>query len=254
MNKPSILFRYEPISLQSLRNLKGQIIHLGPPRNFNDPYDCAFSAMLGDLSDDDLARLLNGVKVDATDETLKSVLKENAKKSLAGLAEQFLDKRGVSCFTESNDNLLMWSHYAEGGRGMCLEFSTADPLFEKSHKVTYTDSIPTIRLGTILCDDDFDQVTEFFKTKSSHWRYEAEWRVIHQAAETNWVYKTSSLIGVYFGPSTPDDLIEMVCLILKGQNSSVRFYKGTRSETEFKVDFQEFSYISHLEALRAGQK
>lgn len=254
MDHPRSLFRYEPITLQSLRNLKGQVIHLGSPRNFNDPYDCAFGAALGDLSDNDLARLLNSVKVNAPDETLKSMFKENARKTLSELAEQFLDKRGVSCFTERNDNLLMWSHYADGGRGMCLEFSTSEPLFEKARKVTYADSIPTIGLGSLLCDEEYDRITDLYRTKSTHWQYEAEWRVIHEKAGTNWVYETKSLLGVYFGPNTPTDILEIVCLILRGQNDSVRLYKGTRSETDFKVEFRGINYISHLEALYAGLK
>jgi len=254
MNPPRSLFRYEPITLQSLRNLKDQVIHLGSPRRFNDPYDCAFGAALGDLTDGDLARLLDGVKVNATDETLKLMFKENARKTLSELTEKFLDNRGVSCFTESNENLLMWSHYADGGRGMCLEFSTQEALFEKAKKVTYADSIPVVNLGAILCDHEYERIADLYRTKSNHWQYEAEWRVIHETVGTNWVYEAKSLLGVYFGPNAPDDLLEIVCLILGGQNDSVRFYKGTRSETDFKVEFRQINYISHLEALRAGLK
>jgi Protein of unknown function (DUF2971) len=254
MERPNSLFRYESITLQSLRNLKGQVIHLGSPRNFNDPYDCAFGAILGDLTDEDLARLLDGVKVNATDETLKSMYRESVRKTLSGLTEQFLDRRGVSCFTESNDNLLMWAHYADGGRGMCLEFSTAEPLFEKARKVTYADSIPTVELGSLLCNEEYDLITDLFRTKSAHWKYEEEWRVVHEAAGTNWVYESTSLLGVYFGPNTPSDLLAIACLILKGQNDSVRLYKGARSEITFKVEFQEAKYVTRLEELRAGLK
>jgi hypothetical protein len=254
MNLPSRLFRYERITLQSLRNLKSQVIHLGSPRAFNDPYDCALGAVIGDLTDDDLAKILNGAKVNATDEALKALFKDSARKTLEEVANGFLDKRGVSCFTENNDNLLMWSHYADGGRGICLEFSTTEPLFEKAKKVTYSDSIPTLGLGPLLCDKQYDKVIDLFRTKSSHWQYEDEWRVIHENAGTNWVYETKSLVGLYFGPNVSLDLLEIVCLILRGQNDSVRLYKGKRSETDFKVEFEQVNYISHLEALRSGLK
>jgi hypothetical protein len=46
--------------------------------------------------------------------------------------------------------------------------------------------------------------------------------------------------------------LEIVCLILRGQNETVKFYKGTRSTTEFKVLFKEFSYTSHIEAKKKG--
>jgi hypothetical protein len=252
MTSSSNLFRFEKITLQTLRNLKAQIIHLGSPRNFNDPYDCALGAILGELTDEDLARLLGGIKVDAEDATIKEMYKAQTRNTLTELAEKFLDKRGVSCFTESNDNLLMWSHYADGGRGMCLEFSKVENLFEKAKKVTYSDAIPKVSLGSLLVDEQYDQIVDLYRTKSSHWQYESEWRVIHETAGTNWIYETSSLVGLYFGPNVPTDLLEIVCLILAGQNPTVKLYRGKRSESEFKVEFEEFTYISHIDAVLSG--
>src|SRR5688500_14230662 len=128
MNITSTLYKYERVNLQTLRNLKNQVIYLGPPRNFNDPYDCALGAPLSDLTDQGLERLLQGRRVNATNETLKSMFKDGAAKTIRELTERFLNERGVACFTENPDNLLMWSHYADGGRGICLAFSTTEKL------------------------------------------------------------------------------------------------------------------------------
>lgn len=137
---------------------------------------------------------------------------------------------------------------------MCLEFSSSEQLFAKARKVTYSGSIPEVRLGSILCDQQYEQIVDLYRTKSSHWEYEAEWRVIHERAGTNWGYDTNSLTGIYFGPNVPSDLLDIVCLILGGQNEAIRFYKGRRSLSEFKVEFEEIRYVSHLHALRSGLK
>jgi hypothetical protein len=252
MDIPAILHRYEKINLQTLRNLKNQIIYLGPPRNFNDPYDCAIGALLSDLTDQGLQRLLEGRRVNAPNEVLKAMFKKGATKTIQEHTERFLNERGVACFTEKPDNLLMWSHYADGGRGMCLAFSTKEKLFEKARKVTYSGSIPSLNLESILSNEQDDSLIELYRTKSSHWSYEEEWRVIHEKAGTSWTYEASSLEAVYFGPNVPDDLLQIALLILMGQNATVRFYKSRRSESDFRMIFENFTYTPFLEAQAKG--
>lgn len=252
MMLPAILHRYEQINLQTLRNLKGNVIYLGAPRNFNDPYDCAIGAPLSELSDHGLQQILEGRRVDAPHEALKVMFREGAAQTLREHTEKFLNERGVACFTEKPDNLLMWSHYADGGRGMCLAFSTAEKLFEKAQKVVYSDQIPTLSLDALLCSKQYEAITQLYRTKSSHWAYEEEWRVIHEQAGTSWHYEAASLLAVYFGPNVPEDLMEIALLILTGQNETVRFYRGRRSEHEFRMLFDEITYMSHLQAKAKG--
>jgi hypothetical protein len=252
MNIPATLYRYEQVNLQTLRNLKNQTIYVGAPRNFNDPYDCAIGALLSDLTDQGLERLLKGQRVNAPDADLKDMVKNEAKKTVQEITERFLNERGVACFTESPDNLLMWSHYADGGRGMCLGFSTTEALFQKARKVTYSGSIPLIDLESIMFENQYDKIIELYRTKSSHWSYEREWRVIHEKAGTCYAYEAASLEAVYFGPNIPDDLLQIAILILMGQNSTVSFYRGKRSESEFRMLFDGFTYTPVVEAKLKG--
>lgn len=43
------------------------------------------------------------------------------------LVKKFLSKSFATCFSEHNDNKLMWSHYASGHKGICLEFEVKNP-------------------------------------------------------------------------------------------------------------------------------
>ena len=61
-----------------------------------------------------------------------------------------------------------------------------------------------------------------------------------------------ALKAVYFGPDISPEALEIVCLLLAGQNSTVRLFRGQRSTTEFKVDFASFTYTPYLEAKRLG--
>src|SRR5690606_32293035 len=95
-------------------------------------------------------------------------------------------------------------------------------------------------------------LTDLFCTKGESWAYEKEWRAIHTKAETQFCYEANALTGVLFGPDIDPQCLEIVCLILRGQNKAVKFWRGERSSSEFKVTFTEFQYISYLEAKDRG--
>lgn len=65
------------------------------------------------------------------------------------------------------------------------------------------------------------------------------------------VIKPEELTGVYFGPEISQAAMEIVCLILRGQNETVAFWEGTRSTSNFKVGFTRFDYLSYLHAKTA---
>lgn len=262
---PSRLYKYEGFTARSLQNLKSQILYFGSPLNFNDPYDCAIAPNFAPLSDEEVEAIRTAYLRDEampalprqqltsfSTEAARAMLLRAGTTAIDKAIADFLSTRGVTCFSECNDDLLMWSHYGGRYRGFCLEFDTAaDPLI-KIQKVRYAQKPPQLSLRSMLLDRDFDPALELFCTKSEAWAYEREWRAIHVEAGTEYVYPTNSLTGVYFGPDIEPQQLEIVCLILKGQNSGVRFWRGRRSSSEFRVLFEEFSYSSFLEARAQG--
>ena len=260
LNIPEKLFKYESFSIQSLLNLKNQTIYFSSPSGFNDPYDCALKAELNDPTTEELqalkklylskkwpAHVIEGLKAKPL-EKLKPILVRAARDAHEKVIETFIEHRGVSCFSEVNDELLMWAHYADKYQGFCLEFSTDTELFEKAKKVKYVDKMPSLNMFSIYENGQRQQILELFCTKSKAWKYEKEWRVIHHDADTKFTYPYDALTGVYFGPNMRDDVMEIICLVLQGQNPSVKFWKGNRSEATFRVEFQEVTYISDFDA------
>ena len=87
---------------------------------------------------------------------------------------------GILSFSETPDNLLMWSHYAEDHTGFVLMFDSSHdffkgetplPGFAKPEPVQYTSERPrtTVEEATM---------PEIFLTKGSDWKYEKEWRYL----------------------------------------------------------------------------
>jgi hypothetical protein len=267
MVPPPLLYKYEAFSSQSLANLKNQVIYFSSPGRFNDPYDCALFPSIAEPSDAEVERIRDYYL--AQPDVAEKTKSEFENTSTAGLRilflragqnaidseiKRFLSLRGVSCFSESPSNLLMWSHYSGHHKGFCLEFRTDSEPFQKLHPVRYSDQMPTFDLVPMLCDRNFDQVMDLFCTKSRDWQYEREWRAMHRDAGTAYHYPAEALSGVYFGPQASFTTLEIVALILAGQNHQVKLWRGTRSCSDFAVDFELVTYTSHLEAKRRGLK
>ena len=65
----------------------------------------------------------------------KKEVKIAAEKSFEERNKINLYERGVCCFSEKKDDILMWSHYADGHKGFCLEFIT--PKHNRDQEVIY---------------------------------------------------------------------------------------------------------------------
>lgn len=263
---PPYLYKYESLSTQSLQNLKNQVIYFGSPLNFNDPYDCALSPSIKNITDDDLKKLEVYLQSNSKREkwfknqygnnshtSLREMFLRVGKKLIDDKIRDFLKERGVSCFSERKDSLLMWSHYSNHCKGFCLEFSTSNEMFQKIRKVRYQDKIPEIDIVAMFCDEDYDTIiNNLYCTKATDWAYEQEWRVIHSEVGTEYGYPPSVLTGVYFGPDMEYAATEIIALILAGQNEHVKLWKGSRSKVSFSVEFQQITYTPYLEAKRKG--
>jgi hypothetical protein len=264
---PPRLFKYEPATLQSLRNLKTQTIYFGSPKDFNDPYDCALAPRVKPPNQEQIswfraqaARDLRLAPVGLAelaqmpDEQLRDLMLSKSTQVVAKSIQEFFETKGVTCFSETNESLLMWSHYASRGQGLCLEFDTAHPPFDQFRKVEYESDLPEIDLTKALIENKFDEVLRLYCTKSKYWEYEKEWRGIHQVAGTKFTYDSTCLKAVYFGTEAPDDLVEITCLILQGQNQDTRFFHSHRNDSKFGVRFEEFTYTSHIESKQQGKR
>lgn len=262
---PKVLYKYQSLEILTLKNIKAQILYFGSPLGFNDPYDCAVLPSIRQPTDADVEEIkrhyLNEAStpdrarqtfLQSSSDALRKIFLNAGREAMKVTVDAFLKNRGATCFSERNDDLLMWSHYGGRYTGVCLEFSTTLEPLHTAKKVSYRSDVPSVDLVKMLCHDNYDEALDLFYTKSTSWAYEQEWRCIHQVVGTAFTYEAKCLTGVYFGPDISEEMREIVCLILVGQNETVKLWRGTRSASEFKVVFEPFTYMSHLEAKRRG--
>lgn len=97
--------------------------------SFNDPFECRCEVQSGfPEKDENSSRLRDIIRAWGFEDL-------NFKAGLAGYDDlvlslkdlepsisHIIDSARISCFSRDADNLLMWSHYADGLRGFCIEF------------------------------------------------------------------------------------------------------------------------------------
>lgn len=265
MEIPKKLYKYVPFDEYSIKNLKKQSLYFASPSGFNDPYDCAFDVQLENITIDQI----NGFKEifiknstnpelaqqyfeQNKDEFIEEKLKHTIKDEIVKARDHYYTQIGITCFSESNSDLLMWSHYGGRYRGFCLEFDSTYAPFTKARKVIYSDIMPKFNPMRFLDDDLESQFMDLFCIKSKSWEYEKEWRVFHLESGTPFIYEEKALTGIYFGPDMENEFFEIIALILRGQNRYVKLYRGKRSTTIFKVEFEEITYTPYLESKERG--
>jgi len=111
--------------------------------------------------------------------------------------DAFNEVMGLLCFTKDWSSPLIWSHYADRHRGVCLGFDVRRTILAT---VEYEDD----RLREDLPDDpdpaalDPDLQARLARTKSHHWKYEQEVRVFLE------LDRALNEHGLYFRPFDND--------------------------------------------------
>ena len=265
MEIPKKLYKYESFNELSLRNLKKQSVYFASPRGFNDPYDCAITAEIASLTSEQIEdfkrHYLNNEQIPSevkddikkhSDQFISEKLKAVVFDSINLLRNNFMSNCGITCLSELNDDLLMWSHYGGKYKGFCLEFDSQYPPFTKSRRVKYSNEMPQIDPFPFILGEVDSQFMDLFCLKSESWQYEKEWRVFHMQAGTPFIYQEEALTGIYLGPDMAPECLEIIALIIKGQNENVKLFRGKRSTSAFKVEFEEINYTPHIVAKKLG--
>ncbi|MFC5496282.1 DUF2971 domain-containing protein [Caenimonas terrae] len=84
------------------------------------------------------------------------------------------EKYRVYCLGPTPSNTLMWSHYADDHKGICLEYSVDNDVFCCALECEYLEEFPMLRPYDVTEEEDL----RVLLAKSDVWRYENEFRLI----------------------------------------------------------------------------
>lgn len=146
-----------------------------------------------------------------------------------------LTKTGVYCVSERNDDILMWSHYADHHRGVCLEFASTAKEMNSAQRVIYAKDRPAI--DQFRNTNTQEKMEKALLTKSSHWSYEREWRIIHQVAGFGSLKLDSdTLTGLILGAAISPNSRSEILLALTESGLSIPIFQARPDDRHFKIN------------------
>jgi Protein of unknown function (DUF2971) len=124
-----LFYKYQPINEHLLENLKNNQLYFRDPREYNDPLDSVIDGYyegtnyewIKSPNVEDISEIEVSIKI--------CFLKRNGDKiryDIPKIGEHFrISYMPLTySFSEKRGNILMWSHYANGHKGVCLGFKS----------------------------------------------------------------------------------------------------------------------------------
>lgn len=213
-----MLYKYSGFSKYAVENIVNEGLSLSLIGTFNDCYDSTIS--FGDIKQRAVEEYEKDCRICEAAGCTPCLSLDDWYAHIVTEQEAY---RGFSndshccCFSESADSTLMWSHYANNNRGICVAYNfesiTGHPFYYSLFPVAYTD----------MPIDVYDFVHEYKGTysvelgvvasalnKAKCWEYEKEWRLlvlnerlVHGKVDTYLAFKNviapqSVILGQHF--------------------------------------------------------
>ncbi len=182
LNYPNFFYKYLPHNTRFFENHK---LRATQRESLNDPFEQspANEELISKLSPEEISAL--HIPLKNNQRYSKSLIQKLlATKKTEPINNDF--EHGTICFSETYDNLLMWSHYASEHQGFVIGLDPQHFLSQQRSKetpdglvirrVTYRESRPILQ-ATGFYDYLIRTPHTVLATKSTHWSYEQEWRI-----------------------------------------------------------------------------
>ena len=260
-SSPKKLYKYRPFNVFCLRLLTHGEISYSDPRLFNDPLDCdptlevdidrsamehlCYAILRRTQTEGNAKAEINNYRYLSTeygDFRTDSKVDDDLRRMLAQRIMNELNQefglRGVLSLSERWDSVLMWSHYADNHRGVCIEFDTSElphphlqPVnYRAPRRIKASDLHQWKRRGSAEAEQRVRET--YYLAKAGPWRYEREWREIEDASgvkESNF-----SVTAIHFGLQCDSSVMQTVVKLLD-RDRDVALYEIYPLEDSFRL-------------------
>ena len=254
----NLLHRYHKVDQYLIDSLIYNYLWFSNPLDFNDPYDCELNLNTSNASYEEIYNYLKegfdkdnrGRPYTYLEQRTKYLFSNpvEMEKCESNSNKDAVKQRGICCFSESDDSLLMWSHYANKHKGVCLTFNVSkdkDIFTKHPYLVEYPPKYPVFNWprdrGT------FKPLRLLISTKSKEWEYENEVRIVRNSYDVKDKYRgkvefdKNALLAIKFGYKNDESEQITIKAILEkvGGYEHVKFYKAKLKRFEFGVEYEE---------------
>jgi hypothetical protein len=230
--------------------LVDSVLPLSSPAWFNDPFDMHARIVVDGTHEERRRRYteiaeaqtppLGWKRREEAIQTLMSrsegELRQRAQESYSNAAKEF----GVCCFVgDRARDVLMWSHYADNHKGVCLQFDYARdvPVFARAVSIDYIDDYPTIN----WIHNFQRSIGKAILRKHTRWAYENEFRISEPWQAGKYIgFRPEALTGLIFGCRADGDVEKVVDGLLKQRAAAglpdVRLFRAKQNDKKYELD------------------
>jgi len=147
--------------------------------------------------------------------------------------------KGICCFSEEYDNPLLWSHYGDQHRGICIGYTLDRKPAPELKQVRYGGdrTVATKLLEQALLQKMPGAIAQLdadvLLRKAPEWSYEKEWRLISKAGLQESPLKLTEItFGYRCSPAVQHTLMKA----LEGRSGEVNFYEINNVPGTFKLE------------------
>jgi hypothetical protein len=258
-NIPQPLYKYrvwsEPDKDQQFqrRILTDNELYLASSAQFNDPFDAAlpFRYKEEQLTPDNIFLKLwktgkeSFPDLNDSELTAKAYEQQNSgrfedgtywKEHYEDFKKENQERFGILSLTSKNDNLLMWSHYANSHQGFCVGFDKYilwDLIQGSLSPVDYQTVFPEAG----LFDDNLHFFTSLLTTKSSEWEYEQEYRFTKvDAARQVFNFPNEAVLEIILGYNMLEGDKTTIVKLAKAKYPNAAIFQSNMSLNRFGLD------------------
>ncbi|WP_293298601.1 DUF2971 domain-containing protein [Pedobacter sp. UBA4863] len=215
-------YQYKKINKYFYAFLDSYQLYLRKPTNFNDTFECKFSSITVSH------KHLKGFIKKTGAEHLSNINSQDCRTQILELFWKSSNNLGISCFTKSCDNILMWSHYADQNRGICLQFEFDNDMAQHLYPVKYVSKRPAYNFIK-----DPLKVFTFYATKYRIWQYENEHRLIIPNKRMI-ALKKHYLKSIIFGSAVSAYHKRKIKKLISSTNPEVIFFQAKEDADNYK--------------------
>ena len=220
-------YSFRRIDKYLLESLVNEQLSFSSPTLFNDIFDCPIMELLSGY-DDEVARLIRT----AYSQCLKVACFARNKRLTyvdpAGnqVSDELKQKESPSEYL----NELMWAHYADSHRGICIHYVFPAELTsaEKGQQVLFFKDIVYKKELNYLKEKETLNIEDSFFIKSSSWEYENELRLVyynpHDTALHTSIPVPNAIAAIYFGVNCDKSDRDTIINLLHGRQYMKRYH------------------------------
>ena len=204
------------------QSLTNNNLNLSSPTTFNDLFDCPIVALMDNYNDNlKLIRdaYISGIKIACFVKNEKSPYRDDELQiTIKNKKKNRRDKREYL-------NELMWAHYADSHKGICIKYKfPSDLTTTGTKKANYVSYFRDVEYSSDLkkfSNQDAINMHDAFFVKGKSWKYENELRFLYYDPTNNNDYVSlpisNCIEAVYFGVKCSDKDKETIINILKNR-------------------------------------